>query len=126
MHAFHLVEDKTYLEIAGHGLGKTYAGPEFINFLLRNSALAAREPELVITGDRIIYFDKGQFRHVGRVIAHNRILSKWGTGNLYQHAVWEVPASYGDDVRYYIGPGEHASFELFLSYAESKGFAFEP
>lgn len=123
VHAFYLVEDPTYLEIAGFGLGRTFAGPEFINFLLQNQLLAPRQSP-VAPGDLIVYFDNGIFRHTGRMKTETRVLSKWGTGWLYEHGVWEVPSSYGEFVQYFIGPGEDASLELFIQYAESKGFQF--
>ena len=53
MHAFHLVEDKTYLEIAGVWFETDVCRARIYGqtFFSRIRALAACEPELVITGD---------------------------------------------------------------------------
>ena len=72
----------------------------------------------------LIYFEGAVFRHVGRILEGGRVLSKWGTGCLWEHQVWEVPRSYGDEVRYFVGPDEQQSYDLFVKYAESKGFEF--
>ncbi len=122
--AFHLAGDPTYVDIASFGLGKIFAGKEFIAFLLSNNFLVLREAEEISQGDLVIYFENGDFCHVGRIASTKRIVSKWGAGWLYEHGLWEVPNSYGHEVRYYVGPDQDTSFDLFLKYAESKGFNF--
>ncbi len=120
VHAFNLVEDPTYVEVASSRLGRIFAGPEFVNFLLQNQLLSPRNQSTVISGDLILYFDNGNFRHVGRMKTDTRVLSKWGTGWLYEHGVWEVPLNYGKEIQYFIGPDEKASFDLFIQYAKSR------
>jgi len=124
IHAFHLVGDPTYLKVADFGLGRTFAGPEFITFLLEHQLLTPRDGAAVLPDDLVIYFNNGVFRHVGRMKTHHRVLSKWGTGYLFEHGVWEVPFNYGEEVRYFVGPNKDSSFDLFIQYAESKGFSF--
>lgn len=124
VHAFHLIEDPTYLSVACSGLRRTFAGTEFIDFLLERQLLTPREGSSAIPDDLILYFDNEVFRHVGRVRPHHRVLSKWGAGHLYEHQVWEVPFSYGNQVRYFVGPDKDSSCDLFIQYAESKGFSF--
>lgn len=123
VHAFYLIEDPTYVEVAGFGLGRTFAGPEFLIFLLQNKLLTPRQSPIV-PGDLIVYLEGGTFRHVGRMKTETRVLSKWGIGCLYDHGIWEVPSGYGEEIQYFVGPDEDASFELFIQYAESKGFQF--
>jgi len=125
VYAFHLVGDPTYLSIASYGLGRTFAGKEFIAFLLSNNFLALRGSEEISQGDLVTYFENEDFRHVGRIANSERVVSKWGAGWLYEHGLWEVPVGYGHEVRYYAGPNKERSFDLFLKYAESKGFTFE-
>jgi hypothetical protein len=124
VHAFHLVEDPTYVQVAASGLGFTFAGPEFITFLLANALLAPRKEDQVVGNDLVFYFENETFRHVGRMLTPTRVVSKWGTGGLYEHEVWEVPSTYGGEAHFYEGPDENKSFELFVKYAESKGFEF--
>jgi hypothetical protein len=124
VHAFSLVENPTYVEIASFGLGSTYAGPEFIAYLLEQELLSHRAEGEVTEHDLIFYFERGVFRHVGRLVAPTRVLSKWGKGLLYEHDTWEVPENYGNEVRYFVGPDGSEAFALFKQYAEHKGFAF--
>ena len=122
VHAFHLVEDRVYLRVATFGSGRTFAGSEFITFLLAHKLLTPREEDAVVPGDLILYFADGVFRHVGRMLTESRVLSKWGTGGLYEHEVWEVPCNYGDQTNYFTGPNADASLALFVKYAENQGF----
>jgi hypothetical protein len=126
VHAFCLVEEPTYVEIAGVGFGRTFAGADFINFVLQRNLLIPRDVDEVIDNDLIIYFENGVFRHVGRTTGGRRVLSKWGIGLLYEHEVFEVPATYGDEVRYFCGPDPDACFNFFIQYAENEGFVFGP
>lgn len=123
VYAFHLVEDPIYLGVASYGLGKTFAGAEFINFLLQNQLLLPRKSAPVL-GDLVLYFEANEFRHVGIVAAENLIISKWGSGWLYKHRLWEVPSQYGQDVKYFIGLDQDSSFNLFMEFAKNKGFTF--
>ena len=125
VHAFHLTGNATYEEVASYGLGLTFAGSDFINFLLEYQLLTLRVESCILPNDLVIYFDNGIFRHIGRMKTNHRVLSKWGTGCLYEHRVWEVPSTYGEEVRYFIGPDEDSSADLFIQYAQSKGFVFE-
>ncbi|MEK7615475.1 MAG: hypothetical protein AAB431_03780 [Patescibacteria group bacterium] len=60
------------------------------------------ETQTPTPGDLIVYRTKeGVMSHVGRVKDNGVIISKWSWGPLLKHAVLAVPASYGDDVRYY-------------------------
>lgn len=123
VHSFGLIDDPTYRDVAGFGCGKTFAGAEFVQFLLANGLL--EEKVAGVAGDLVIYFDGVAFKHVGRMAQDGRILSKWGQGYLYNHQVWEVPLDYGQVVRYFQGPGPDQGLDLFIAYAQSKGFQFE-
>jgi hypothetical protein len=52
--------------------------------------------------DLVVYFDFfGKAKHIGKVI-EGSIVSKWGMkGYLWNHGIWEIPSSYGVDVRFY-------------------------
>lgn len=124
VHSFGLVEDPTYLSVAGFGLGRTFAGADFINFLLSHELLQERPKGTFLTGDLVIYFQDDSFRHVGTTLDEGRVLSKWGTGYLYDHPVWEVPINYGASVRYFEKISSNAGLELFVLFAQSRGFTF--
>lgn len=123
VHAFQLTDDPTYIQVASFGSGQTFAGAEFVTFLMKTGLLASRR-SLVLPGDLIVYLDCGKFRHVGRMKTETRVVSKWGTGCLYEHQIWEVPATYGDEIQHFVGIDADASLDLFIQYAESKGFRF--
>jgi hypothetical protein len=50
-------------------------------------------------GDHILY-SREQIEHAGRVNS-TTILSKWGTGHIWRHSIYEVPTNYGDTVHFY-------------------------
>lgn len=125
VHSFCLVNDPTYIDVASFGLGKTFAGAEFIHFLLGQGLIEERMPEASTVGDLVLYFDGAAFKHVGRVSEGGRILSKWGLGYLYEHSVWEVPLDYGHKVQHFMGLDPEQGLDLFITYAKSKGFNFK-
>ncbi len=60
------------------------------------------ETQTPTPGDLVVYRTKdGMMSHVGRVHDNGTIISKWSWGPLLKHSTLAVPASYGDDVRYY-------------------------
>jgi hypothetical protein len=120
VHAFTLVEHPTYLAIAGFGRGETFAGKSFIEYLLKHGLLREKPEGSAEAGDLIIYVLDDEFSHVGRMTSRERVVSKWGTGLLYEHSIWEVPTNYGGWVHYYEGPNADESLELFLRYAETQ------
>lgn len=122
VYAFDLVDDPTYIEIATYGLGKTFAGREFVEYILDNSVLTKLGDSDQRSGHLAIYFDNGEFRHVGKVQNRNRIISKWGTGLLWEHDTWEVPVSYGNEVYFYAVPSTCTGPDLFCAYAATQGF----
>jgi hypothetical protein len=48
------------------------------------------------------------------------VLSKWGEFPVYQHGLWEVPASYGQDVKYFRLPNEEEVLRLFQEFADEQ------
>ena len=52
-------------------------------------------------------------RSAGLYMAPNLVLSKWGVGPLFRHALWDVPKSYGDALRYFKQP-DQAKVDAFI------------
>ena len=50
----------------------------------------------------VVYFDKGTVTHFGK-IENDKILSKWGVGLVWEQPLFEVPLSYGNEVKYSSG-----------------------
>lgn len=72
----------------------------------------------------IIYFSN-EYKpiHAGR-FNNNRVLSKWGTGLVFNHEMFEAPISYGDNIRIYKFVDNPAMLDHFYGYAETKGIEF--
>jgi len=105
-------------------LGRTFAGKDFVEFSidhhLTEIPAGTAQPE-----DFVIYFDESGFKHIGLLGDEGRVVSKWGTGLLLEHGLWEVPSAYGDHIRYFDGLDRGQAFEAFICYAESNGFQFD-
>jgi len=124
VHAFDLIQDPTYESVATFGLCKTFAGKEFIHFLLDQELLEERALDDRAGGRLLMYFEGGDFQHIGTLLAENRLVSKWGMGHLWEHGIWEVPANYGDELRLFEAPADGAGLDLFIEYAKAEGFEF--
>lgn len=94
------------------------ANDKFVIFLITDNSIEEIQIENVKYGDLIIYFENSHPTHAG-IIINNRVKSKWGNGLIFEHEINEVPALFGNNVRFfkYISPGE--CFELFYSYAST-------
>jgi hypothetical protein len=125
VYAFHLVGDAVYREIADSGLGKTFAGRDFVEFAMKEKLLIERGQEEVLKGDFVIYLLEGRFGHIGLMQSDQRVLSKWGTGYLCEHSLWEVPCSYGLEVRFYRAASAGDCFDIFVEYTKTRGFRWQ-
>jgi hypothetical protein len=81
------------------GIADALPGPNFIHYLQlqgRSSLSLCQDYDLAI------YFDSfGMIKHIGKIFNGN-IVSKWGLkGYLWQHGIWEIPNSYGIEVKFY-------------------------
>ena len=62
----------------------------------------------------IVYFNDKIAKHFA-FIENNLIISKWGKGNVWQHELWEVPLSYGNEVMYSNGEIDKIIFNGVVS-----------
>jgi hypothetical protein len=118
MYVFDFSGDSDYINIALHGV---YAGRAFSEWLLANHLLQEVDEADAAAGDLIMYFNDGQWKHVGLWQLNGRVESKWGLGLLYNHETWEVPKYYGDAVRFFRSMSPETAFEHFVQYARSCG-----
>lgn len=123
MHAFDLIENQEYIQIIHAAPSYVYASPSFIQRLISLNKLI-RLPEVQV-GALAVYFDNGCVKHIGKLIKTDRVESKWGIGDLYHHAVKEVPASYGTQVQYYEKFDTESALDEFVEYAKEHGVEFE-
>lgn len=75
-------------------------------------------------GSKIIalYRNELEWTHAGIVLRNDRIVSKWGEKPIYEHARFEVPKSYGDELHLYRVAGSGAFFlDLIGEFSEHCG-----
>jgi hypothetical protein len=116
-YALDLLGDPAYTSIVNGviGLPGTFVGTDFANWLL-DGRLTSSEP---CAGALVLYFKKDIWAHAGKLVEHGRVRSKWGQFPVYEHATWEVPCRYGDEVRYFEMPPR----SIFEEYADSSDIA---
>ncbi len=110
MHAFDFTERPEYVTVAELNV---WAG-----------RLSPVSPAQARAHDLVFYLPDGRFKHVGLWTGRRRLVSKWGTGLLYDHKLFEVPASYGDNVRYFKHVTYEEAWQLFATFAQENGIRF--
>ncbi len=95
--------------------GAVFLGTDFLSWLVNRLPSSAPNE----TGSLIVYLDGGAIKHVG-ISTDGRVASKWGGGHLWDHGIFEVPASYGDAVAFYRPPEARTAGDLFLDYARER------
>lgn len=117
--ALDLADSERHIAVATH-FRNIHSDNAFVSYLLKNGALEEAQPDSLRKGDVVIYFHNADPAHAGKVFG-DRVISKWGLGNLWEHALFEIPASYGSDVRYFRALGAGPAETAFLKYAQSRG-----
>jgi hypothetical protein len=121
MYVLDFSENAEYIKIAGFGFPQVYAGRAFFEWLLENHLLQEVDEAQANENDLIMYFDNGEWRHVGFWKLNGRVVSKWGAGLLYNHGRWEVPTQYGKKARFFRSIAPETAIGLFLRFAVSYG-----
>lgn len=69
--------------------------PVLMRGLVETGVLTEHAGELRV-GDILVYEAEGAFVHAAKLVEEDGLCrSKWGSGHLYQHGLWELPTSYG-------------------------------
>lgn len=125
VHVLDFTEKPEFLAIDSRGFNVVIAGPNFLHWLLAKELLTeVAEPD-ACEGYLVLYFDQnGRIKHAGLTLGNGRVESKWGKGGLLQHDIFEVPASYGSNVRYFRRVQSDQALEYFKCYAKEKGMLF--
>lgn len=50
-------------------------------------------------GDLVVYYKSGSITHWGLYLEDQKVESKWGSGSVCQHSIFDAPIEYGDTVR---------------------------
>lgn len=118
LYALELGEERIYRAIACNFNRRIFAGKTFVEWLVKEHLTEIDEPK---EGCLALYFDRQVWQHIGVVSAAERVLSQWGEFPVYEHGVFEVPARYGDEVRYFEMPRRGEPLLLFLEFAKARG-----
>lgn len=79
----------------------------FVTEFLAREELQEIDGAAVAIGTVVFYFADDAVQHGGLVISEPHVIrSKWGPNELYEHALWEVPQSYGNFARYFLSPAD--------------------
>jgi hypothetical protein len=121
LYALGLARERAYRAIALDFDGAIFAGKTFMQWLVSGRHLIELDKPKM--GCLALYFDNGVWQHIGIVTGPRRVISQWGEFPVYEHDVCEVPARYGDEVRYFemLDPGE--PLRLFLAFAKTQGIS---
>jgi len=117
-HAFDLTQFEEYEDVRlcdyQEGLDRFIANSVFVRHLMEQGIL--RQDSVPLEGALALYFDNDKPVHAGLMKSAGRVSSKWGSGHLWEHELWEVPASYGDDVQFFERPDPREVFAAFKSW----------
>lgn len=104
--------DKLELTKQTNGFDDLY----FIKLLENNELDKTTTPT---NSDYVIYQDLSGYpdrlTHIG-VLDGDKVISKWAWGPLVRHSLWDVPASYGNNVFYVKAISFERSLELYNKY----------
>jgi hypothetical protein len=122
VHAFNFTEQPEYVLIAERGFNVVFAGRQFAQWMIDHGHLAEVDAKDASAGDLVFYFNaEGQFKHAGIMSNGNCVVSKWGTGHLYEHEILDVPESYGTQVRFFKSLQFEEAIKRFIDFARENG-----
>lgn len=75
-------------------------------------------------GDLVLYFNIKKPTHAGKIIRINsttiEIESNWGELYVFRHALWDVPESYGNEVRFFKPISMQDSEKHYVKFIETR------
>lgn len=117
--ALGLHQSRNYVLVARHSNPNVFVNAAFVSHLICEGVL--RPTDCTAPGQQIIiYLRDGVPKHAG-VIYEQRVTSKWGDGQFFEHAVFEVPTNYGCESECYSSASPSQVESAFLRYAEKQG-----
>jgi hypothetical protein len=93
-----------------------FPGADFVAGLVERGLQPITADEAA-DGDLVLYSDeRGRPAHAG-IVQGRLVVSKWGEGHIWKHPVFEIPASYGVEVRVYRRITRDEALGLFEAFA---------
>lgn len=118
MYALGIDSHVEYFAMSTHCPEEVHASTDFLHFLYDEGALIERND--YAPGCLVVYSLEGRFRHIGRAVDGGRVRSKWGIGNLYEHRLFEVPISYGTEIRFFEPLDAEDVLNAFYEYESTR------
>ncbi len=110
-----LWDDPVYRDVKEMLDRSIFANGKFIRWLIARELQSIQAQEI---GCLVIYFNDDKFKHIGQATQIDRVISKWGQFPIYEHEPLEVPAEYGNALRFYkmISPDQaRARFQQYAA-----------
>ena len=107
---------RTEVRLISHYLSSTRCNGEFVAHLVTSVLAPIATPR---NCDLVLYKDGIEFTHAG-VVHGGRVLSKWGTGQLWIHETLEVPAKYGDSISHFRAADAAEMLVEFIEFARNR------
>ena len=76
-------------------------------------------------GDLIVYFSGQSVNHSG-IVGNRLVRSKWGSAHTWEHGVFEVPTSFGSEVRYFRRPEQSTVVAAYNEFAMQPNIGLQP
>lgn len=114
MYAFDLRDVPGLKQMTG-GSNDIYPGSVFVSYLI-DEFLEEIGLNDAKDKDYVVYLSEGKIKHAGKVY-RGKVISKWGYGHLWEHALFEVPSKYGNEVRFFKQLPENKCMDAFKRWA---------
>ena len=113
-YAFNLVDPPPEVVRIASAHENIYPSSAFVQYLIDHTLTELPAPK-----DRcvLVYSNGQEIKHAGKM-QEQMVTSKWGTAHLWRHRIYEVPITYGNDVRFFDAIQAEESAQTFLRYAE--------
>jgi hypothetical protein len=121
-HALHLIEDPEYVAIVNAAPADIFASPLFVQRLIEHGNLV--DVGAPLQSALVVYFEGDAVMHIGRMLSEVCVESKWGTGHLYHHGIFEVPINYGSVTRFFEPVTRDFVLDRYVEYAKENGVEF--
>lgn len=123
-HALGLWEHADYISAVDRSSDSAIVDTVFVESMIQSILLVKRSDQQPRAGDIALYYRDGRPTHAALVVSIGDTISlhsKWGGNEVHRHGLWEVPAMYGDCIRYFQQPKISDTLKLLCSSQDDNG-----
>ncbi len=124
-HVLDFVEKNKYLDVLDRTPQEVFAGTNFVHWMIESGHLTEITEAEAQEDDLIFYFLERKFRHAGLWCLNGRVCSKWGTKQLFNHEILQIPLFYGTEFRFFRQLTYEIALKLFEQFAFKNELPFE-